>query len=235
MIGARCAAAGARRGSARRAGSPVKRGSSENQPRRKVPQKARDHYVEKEIGSKGWRWSRLCGHRGEGRFVITAGHCLPRLPPCCTFSHYEERTYQRLLGLLDVAKPTVWAECLFVDPIADLAVLAAPDSQTLHEENEQYKALAMAMTPLRIARAEKGTSAFILSLDQKWLACHVSVASGSLWITGAKSVGGMSGSPILDGHGRAIGVVCTGSEGSGFDGPHAQLMYSLPRWVPPLR
>jgi hypothetical protein len=29
----------------------------------------------------------------------------------------------------------VWAECLFVDPIADLAVLGAPDSQELHDKN----------------------------------------------------------------------------------------------------
>ena len=82
--------------------------------------------------------------------------------------------------------------------------------------------------------------AFLLSLDRRWLACHVPHARGSLWITQVKTVGGMSGSPIIDKDGRAIGVVCTGSESERigkdvYDGPHALLMHSLPRWVPPLR
>ena len=42
-----------------------------------------------------------------------------------TFSHTEERTYQRLLGELS-GEPTVWAECLFADPISDVAVLGPP-------------------------------------------------------------------------------------------------------------
>jgi hypothetical protein len=43
----------------------------------------------------------VAGRRREERLVVTAGHCLPSLPPCCTFSFVEERTYQRLLGPLD--------------------------------------------------------------------------------------------------------------------------------------
>jgi hypothetical protein len=38
--------------------------------------------------------------------------------------------------------------------------------------------------------------------------------------------------------GRAIGVVCTSSESENikdYDGPHTQLMRSLPRWMTPLR
>ena len=41
------------------------------------------------------------------RLVITAGHCLPRVPPCYTGSYDTDRTYERLLGPLG-AKPTVW-------------------------------------------------------------------------------------------------------------------------------
>src|SRR6516164_9658046 len=46
------------------------------------------------------------------------------------------------------------------------------------------------------------------------------------------------GSPIIDKDGRAIGVVCTGSESENikdYDGPHTHLMRSLPRWMTPLR
>ena len=148
------------------------------------------------VASKLQRWERL---------VITAGHCLPDLPPSHTGSGLEKRTY-KLLGPLD-AEPTVWAECLFVDPIADLAVLGAPDSQQLYDKNKQYEALTRAMTPLRIAKAGEDTSAFLLLLDLRWRACRVHNFGGPLWITGAKTVGGMSGSPIIDEDGRAIGVV----------------------------
>jgi hypothetical protein len=85
------------------------------------------------------------------RLVITAGHCLPRLPPSHTASYIWERTYERLLGPLDAKEPTVWAECLFVDPIADLAVLGVPDGQELIDENKQYEVLTRTMTPLRVA------------------------------------------------------------------------------------
>jgi V8-like Glu-specific endopeptidase len=77
-----------------------------------------------------------------------------------------------------------------------------------------------------------------LSLDLRWLACRVHHSGGPLWISQAKAVGGMSGSPIIDKDGRAIGLVCTGSESESekdYDGPHTQLMRSLPRWMTPLR
>ena len=57
---------------------------------------------------------------------------------------------------------------------------------------------------------------------------------GPLWIIGAKTVGGMSGSPIIDKDGRAIGVVCTGSESENIK-DHDGLMRSLPRWMTPMR
>jgi hypothetical protein len=65
------------------------------------------------------------------RFVLTATHCLPRFP---TPNGGWDHTYRNLLGPLDQAEPTVWAECRFVDPIADLAVLATPDDQELFEQ-----------------------------------------------------------------------------------------------------
>ena len=83
------------------------------------------------VASKLQRWERL---------VITARHCLPRLPPSHTGSYLEGRTNKRLLGPPD-AEPTVWAECLFVDPISDLAVLGAPDSQALCKEYEPRRAM----------------------------------------------------------------------------------------------
>jgi len=84
------------------------------------------------------------------RYVITAAHCLSNLPPPHGMSYLHERTYSKLLGPIG-GECTVWAECLFADPVADIAVLGAPDNQELSEQADAYEGLAEAVTPLRIA------------------------------------------------------------------------------------
>jgi hypothetical protein len=87
--------------------------------------------------------------------VITAAHCLPKkLPPPHPARYLEEATYRRLLGPL-AGKRTVWAECLFVDPVADIAVLGQPDDQALSEEADAYNELVAGLTPLMVADAPK--------------------------------------------------------------------------------
>jgi hypothetical protein len=66
------------------------------------------------------------GWRGAKHIVITAAHCLPFLPPCRAYCELEERTYRALLGPLGQER-AVWAGCLFVDLVADIAVLGAPE------------------------------------------------------------------------------------------------------------
>jgi hypothetical protein len=81
------------------------------------------------------------------RLIITAAHCLPFFPPCHGMSYTEERTYPALLGPLG-NKPTVLAECLFADPIADIAVLGSPDNQVLFDEASAYEALTESVRPI---------------------------------------------------------------------------------------
>jgi hypothetical protein len=88
------------------------------------------------------------------RLVITAAHCLPSFPPCASFSTLEDRTYQALLGPLG-QEPTVWAECLFVDPVGDIAVLGPPDGQALYEQWEAYVRLTEGSGSLPIGGAPK--------------------------------------------------------------------------------
>ena len=87
----------------------------------------------------------------EERFVITAAHCLPRLPP--PHEHLlalppphpgrydEEALYLRILGPLGTQSASVPACCLFVDPIADIAVLGQPDNQNLPDKADAYDRL----------------------------------------------------------------------------------------------
>jgi len=170
------------------------------------------------------------------RLIITAAHCLlrgkkPSLPPAFSFSYTAERTCAKLLGRLGGNK-TISAECLFVDPVADLAVLGSPDGQELYDEAAAYEALVEAAVPLKLGSLSftperhtlpDGTEisggpvaesdAWLLALSGQWFGCRVMSRGRSLWISKAAEGirGGMSGSPIIAPNGRAIGVLCTSS------------------------
>jgi hypothetical protein len=122
-------------------------------------------------------------------------------------------------GLACSARPsTVWAECLFADPIADVAVLGSPDNQALYDEADAYEELLKNTVPLLIAEAltmvrervpgfrgrsfEVDTpgrgSARVLSLAGEWM--DYTVTAWRKWLSidqGELVAGGMSGSPIL--------------------------------------
>jgi hypothetical protein len=89
--------------------------------------------------------------------------------PIQRMSYTEECTYEKLLQFGE--EPSVSCECLFVDPIADIAVLGMPDEQELSEEAEGYEALVEAATPLIIAArppvAEQVDDLAQFGLDQK--------------------------------------------------------------------
>ena len=172
---------------------------------------------------------------GRQRLVITAAHCLSHFPPCVAFSHLEERTYQDLLAPLG-EPPKVWAECLFVDPIGDIAVLGSPDSQALSAQSEAYEALVESTAPLVIGDAPNQGAGWMLSLDGQWFKCDLMHQDSRIWIIGAaKNIeGGMSGSPIVNDNCFAIGVVCAGLRTDGDrwpSGPNARLVHNLPGWL----
>lgn len=173
------------------------------------------------------------------RVIITAAHCLrPSLPPAHPWSYTEARTYPRLLGPLGKAKPTVWGECLFADPLADIAVLGSPDNQALGDEANAYDELmdgiarpfavadapgikrdivklphpsAKFSEPFEIATPGRAVT-LVLSLDGTWIECAMERRGSWLWVEQDEIFeGGMSGSPILSPVGQAIGVVSTGT------------------------
>ena len=175
------------------------------------------------------------------RIVITAGHCLPYFPPCFPDSFLGERTYKSLLGTLHAPKLKVWAECLFVDPIGDIAVLGCPDRQDLGEQADAYDALTAEAPALRVGKAARSGSAWLLALNGQWVPCAVELLGNKdLWIGAtSKNEAGMSGSPILADDGMAIGVLSVGSESTSREGvrkleksgPHPVLAHHLPGWL----
>ena len=171
--------------------------------------------------------------------VVTAAHCLPTdedgklmLPPPHPFSHTEARTFANLLGPLD-EKPTVWAECLFVDPVADIAILGEPDNQVFSDEAEAYGALVGARRPLHIGSTTgtpgRPVTAWLLTLADSWISCkvHQFPPRSPLSIAGATEgyAPGTSGCPVITSDGEAIGVISLGDIGN------PVLVDSLPGWA----
>lgn len=171
--------------------------------------------------------------------VVTAAHCLPELPEI--LAHFNGIIYKGLLGTLDGKKSGIWAACVFVDPIADIAVLCGPDDQELPDEADAYDDLAGDVLPLEITDAQNG-SGWVLSLAGKWTPTPIEVNRRFRpTLTIGPTVGGMSGSPILDGDGLAVGLVSSGTDhitASGKritqkveSGGNPILTHALPGWV----
>lgn len=156
----------------------------------------------------------------ENNLIVTAAHCLPKLPPAHAASFTEERTYP-LLGTLDGSIKDVFGECLFVDPIADIAVLGEPSKQEPFYRAEDYQELIADRPTLPFAKARSGRG-WVLSLEGHWVRTKLDVCGGSLSIGPTKS--GMSGSPILNDAGRAVGVVVV-------SGQQPLLSRALPGWL----
>jgi len=154
------------------------------------------------------------------RVVISAAHCWGARLPHNHVADYQVNRTRRLLGLLG-GKQTVWTELLFGDPIADIAVLGAPDDQIFPEQYFAYEQLLDAMQPLAIAdapvetRNKPGTGSMrLLSLDGTWVEGQAERRGWCLWVRPAEiTAPGMSGSPIINSAGAAIGVVVSGGPG----------------------
>ena len=177
----------------------------------------------------------------EERYIITAAHCLPKLPPI--YPDRADYTYKALVGRIgDVGrKNRVWAACVIADAMSDIAVFGGPDDQALYSESNKYQTMIEdeEIVPFFVSDPPVKGPALLLSLDGRWFGCSVErhPPDGPLWITNAEEpiVGGMSGSPVLAPDGTAIGVVSI-SSGSGDSDTHREgmspaMMRDLPAWL----
>ena len=174
------------------------------------------------------------------RLVVTAAHCLPKFPPATAAAYLQERTYKGLLGSLDGKRKDVWAECLFANPVADVAILGSPDTQEFGDQADAYSALTDNAPILRIGKARSG-SGWVLALDGHWARTNIEVLSGlggaSLWIDATEP--GMSGSPVVNNAGLAVGIVALGTERVSENGRRKNeraaqqpiLLRDLPGWL----
>ena len=147
-----------------------------------------------------------------------------RVPPL-RMSGTEEAIFENWVGPLD-GERSIWVECSFADPIADVALLREPDHQLIAEQCLQFRKFASKIEPLQFG-LDKPSSVWVLELSGEWReASGISVDGNSIWGDPRGDFtfeGGMSGSPILDGAGKAVGFVST-------DGSCPRLPHTLPRW-----
>jgi hypothetical protein len=162
------------------------------------------------------------------RLVITAAHCLPYLPPAAPFDVDNRSFYTNILAPLG-GIPSISATSLFVDPIADLAVLFEGD-----EPDERFCSFIDSCHGLRIAAPPPSDAAWLLTLSGQWEQCRVSTEYGRhLTVIDANDgiAGGTSGSPILTASGHAIGLVSTGTPGAREHPRQPALVNALPAWL----
>ena len=122
-------------------------------------------------------------------------------------------------------------------------MLGEPDNQELCDKYERYENFtATAMTlgkPPPIVEPYKwskspGVPAWMLSLDGEWQSCTLHNGGRFLSIGQNDLIkSGMSGSPIIDSDGRAIGLISTSSVGEhiGVRDTNPNLLDCLPPWL----
>lgn len=171
-------------------------------------------------------WNYLAKRYGKERFILTAGHCLPKLPPAHVRSFVHEKTYP-LIGRLNLDELPIMTECLFVNPVADIAILGKPDGQVSEEysdHSERFDELVYNSPFFRIGQKGHATG-WILSLDGYWKKGKIEFYDPYFSFTGPEIIGGMSGSPVLNNDGHAIGLI---NSASGKFGEKITEAYSVP-------
>jgi hypothetical protein len=171
---------------------------------------------------------------GRDRCIITAAHCLPSLPLAHLMSQTEERTYTNLVSAIgDNKKITV--ECLFADPVGDIAILGEPDGESLYDECDRYREFAEAISPIKIRKSRKansGEKVWVLDLAGKLLPATVTeVLPRKFLLSGVTFDGGMSGSPVLSDDGFAVGLAAISEDDErNTDQQSIHLPIHLPGW-----
>jgi hypothetical protein len=179
--------------------------------------------------------------------VVTAAHCLPRWPP--QPSSFEERTYFDFVGSIEEVNHEIAVECLFADPISDVAILAAPDSQRLHDECTAFEQFVSDRPAFSIESERTGpgqsslfgpdpATDYALTLQNDWRGGSPCVPpfirdKRTVMLSHDSIVGGMSGSPLISETGHVLSLVSISelNDRGPTDSSQPYLAYCLPRWA----
>lgn len=93
-----------------------------------------------------------------------------------------------ILGPLG-AEPSVWVECLFADPVADIALLGEPDGQGLPDECETYLAFLQQCEPIKIVDGDPEQSVRMRSPSGPWFKARGRRSSKAIYIDASLRIG----------------------------------------------
>ena len=169
--------------------------------------------------------------RDGSRLVLTAAHCLPAIPEAHPWA--DDRTAR--LVAPHGRKLSIIADYLFVDPVADIAVLGRPSDDNLAKPYDTFvdaqSVLAIGCLPQKLFAELDG---WLLARDGAWFRCTMRYRNdGGLWLSNIARpiVGGMSGSPILAANGSAVGLIPSSNVDGSESGPNPRFDCHLPGWL----
>ncbi len=149
-----------------------------------------------------------------GGLVLTAAHCIA----------FETTGGMALTGgdeYLERVKPrtggAIRLRVVAVEPVADIAVLGAPDGQILHADASAFESFVAATTPVSLSaddfESETGVEVHVLTGDRAWVPGRAKrhgfgPPDGVAWIYAASRIErGTSGGPVVNEAGELVGLV----------------------------
>ena len=170
-----------------------------------------------------------------GQMILTAAHCV-------TYTTDGSMVLGDffLEDILTAQGMALKAQPVFLDPLADIALLGALDSQEFSKEVSHYEAWCEAILPIPLSEADfpfdSPIPISVYTHRGQWIrgtVCQMSYDANALaWIMTTQIEGGTSGSPIVTDDGLIVGVVShtneTGAECMGLT-PRPHL--TLPGWA----
>jgi hypothetical protein len=166
------------------------------------------------------------------QMILTACHCLDySTTGDMALGEYFIEEIITHKGILKVSP-------IFLDPVADIAVLGGLDGQEFYEEFTQFEEFCRNTPPVKICRnrLEIGEKfrIFIYTHKKKWITGFAGLGihgSHMLWVKSDEAIkGGTSGSGIINEKGELVGVVSWTSE-MDYSGSAPRPLLSLPVWV----
>lgn len=174
----------------------------------------------------------------EHGFIITACHCLPRLPDPMRMG--EDHILLQIKRF-SAKRPEALVEAAYLDPCGDVAVLRSLDNQAACDEAEKFERIIDNLIPLKVnlepLQRFKKVRVHVRTFRGEWLSGEATVVGHSarhlpirLDNQKARISGGTSGSPVFDDQGNVIGVM-TASTLNNPDGQAFALPDYLPYWI----
>jgi hypothetical protein len=183
----------------------------------------------------------IVGNAHGPRYVVTAAHCLERsrFPRPNLAFQVREWTFSNVMAQLGANRGTISAELCVINLADDIAVFGEPNRQEHGYEAHQYERFTAAAMPVAEPppvqacrwRNASGSKGWVLGLDGTWLSCSVHNSGRLLRLDGAEIKAGMFGSPIVNDHGAAVGLISAGERGAGYNDGHCSLVDCLPAWL----